>query len=116
MTPEERFAKIEENLLVTAEMSRTADRRWEERFARHDEQIAALIRVAESHQAAIQRLAESHQAAIQQLAENHQPRIQQVEYSRLALEASMLSLEAVMRALFERMDRFIRGLESSGKK
>jgi len=105
MTPEERFAKIEENLLVTAEMSRTADRRWEERFARHDEQIAALIRVAESHQ-----------AAIQQLAENHQPRIQQVEDSRLALEASMLSLEAVMRALFERMDRFIRGLESNGKK
>jgi PHD/YefM family antitoxin component YafN of YafNO toxin-antitoxin module len=32
------------------------------------------------------------------------------------LEDSKLSLEAAMRALFERMDRFIRGLESNGKK
>ncbi len=94
MTPEERLAKIEENLLVTAEMQRTAERRWEERFARHDEQIAALIRVVE----------------------NHQARVQQIEESKLALDASMLSLEAAMRALFERMDRFIRGLESNGHK
>jgi hypothetical protein len=87
MTPVERFAKIEEHLLVTAEMVRTADGRWEERFAQHDEQIAALIRIAE----------------------NHQTRTQQLEDSRL-------SLEAAMRATFERMDRFIRGLESNGKK
>lgn len=87
MTPEERFTKIEENLLVTAEMQRTAEQRWEERFARHDEQIAALLRIAE----------------------NHQARIQQLEDSRL-------SLEAAMRALFERMDRFISGLESNGNK
>jgi hypothetical protein len=98
MTPEERFTKIEENLLVTAEMFRTADRRWEERFARHDEQITALIRIAENHQARIHQLAEDHQARIQQL------------------EDSRLSLEVAMRALFERMDRFIRGLESDGKK
>jgi hypothetical protein len=98
MTPEERFTKIEENLLVTAEMVRTSEHRWEERFAQHDEQIGALIRIAENHQ-----------ARIQQLAENHQARIQQLEDSRL-------SLEAAMRALFERMDRFIRGLESNGKK
>lgn len=94
MTPEERLAKIEENLLVTAEMQRTAERRWEERFTRHDEHIAALIRVVE----------------------NHQTRVQQIEESKLALDASMLSLEAAMRALFERMDRFIRGLESNGHK
>jgi hypothetical protein len=87
MTPEERFTKIEENLLVTAEMWRTADRRWEERFARHDERIEALIRIGENHQARMQQL-----------------------------EDSKLSLEAAMRALFERMDRFIRGLESNGKK
>ncbi|MGA3323424.1 MAG: hypothetical protein ABSF45_03050 [Terriglobia bacterium] len=92
MTPEERFAKIEEHLMVTAEMVRTSERRWEERFARHDEQIAALLRIGE----------------------NHQARIQQLEDSKLALDASMLSLEAAMRALFERMDRFIRGLESNG--
>jgi len=79
MTPEERFTKIEENLLVTAEMWRTSDRRWEERFARHDEQIAALILTAENHQARLQ------------------------------------SFESAMQALFERMDRFFRGLESNGK-
>ena len=32
MTPEERFQRIEENLLVTSEMMRTADRRWENRL------------------------------------------------------------------------------------
>jgi hypothetical protein len=85
MTPEERFTKIEENFLVTAEMLRTAEPRWEERSARHDEQIAVLLRVAE----------------------NHQARIQQLEDSRL-------SLEAAMRSLLERMDRFIRGLEPNG--
>ena len=87
MSPEERFTKIEENLLVTAEMLRTAERRWEERFTRHDEQIAALIRIGENHQARMQQL-----------------------------EDSKLSMEAAMRALFERMDRFIRGLESDGHK
>ena len=87
MIPEERFTKIEEHLMVAAEMVRTSERRWEERFARHDEQIAALLRIGE----------------------NHQARTQQLEDSRL-------SLEAAMRALFERMDRFIRGLESTGKK
>ena len=87
MIPEERFTKIEENLLVTAEMVRTSEPRWEERFAQHDEQIAALIPTAENHQARNQQL-----------------------------EDSMLSLQAAMQALFERMDRFIRGLESNGKK
>jgi hypothetical protein len=47
--------------------------------------------------------------------ENHQARVNQLEDSKLAVDASMLSLEAAMRALFERMDRFIRGLESNGK-
>lgn len=87
MTSEERLAKIEEHLLVTAEMQRTPEHRWEERFARHDEQIAALIRIGENHQARMQQL-----------------------------EDSKLSMEAAMRALFERMDRFIRGLESNGHK
>jgi hypothetical protein len=109
MTPEERFAKIEEHLLVTAEMMRTSDRRWEGRFARHDEEIAALLRVAEKHQAAIQLLAQNDQARFQLLVENHEARMQQLEDSRLAMEAAM-------RALFERMDRFIRGLESNGNK
>ena len=80
MTSEERLAKIEGHLLVTAEMQRTAAPRWEERFARHDEQIAALIRIGENHQARLQ------------------------------------VFESAMQALFERMDRFIRGLESDGHK
>jgi hypothetical protein len=80
MTPEERFAKIGEHLLVTAEMQRTSDRRWEERFAHHDEQIAALIRVAEEHQA-------------------------ELHVFRAATEA-----------FFQRMDRFISGMESNGHK
>lgn len=78
MTPEERFAKIEEHLLVTAEMQRTSDRRWEERFSRHDEQIAALITIAEKHEAGLQ------------------------------------GFRAAMEAILERMDRFIRGMESNG--
>ncbi len=80
MTPEERFAKLEEHLLVTAEMQRTSDRRWEERFARHDEQIAALIRIAEKH------------------------------------EVELNVFRAAMEAILERMDRFIRGMESNGHK
>ena len=80
MTSEERLAKIEEHLLVAAEMQCTAEKRWEERFARHDEQIAALIRIGENHQARLQ------------------------------------VFESAMQALFERMDRFIRGLESDGHK
>ena len=80
MSPEERFTKIEENLLVTTEMLRTAEHRWEERFTRHDEQIAALIRIGENHEARLQ------------------------------------VFESAMQALFERMDRFIRGLESDGHK
>jgi len=85
MTPEERFTKIEENLLVASDMLRTGEHRWEERSGQHDEQIGALIPIAENRQARIQQL-----------------------------EDSKLSLEAAMRALFERMDRFIRGLESNG--
>ena len=80
MTSEERLTKIEEHLLVIAEMQRTAERRWEQRFARHDEQIAALIRIGENHQARLQ------------------------------------AFESAMQALFERMDRFIRRLESNGHK
>jgi hypothetical protein len=78
MTPEERFAKIEEILLVATGPQRTSERRWEERFAKHDQQIAALIRVAEKH------------------------------------ESELYLFRAAMEALFERMDRFIRGLESNG--
>jgi hypothetical protein len=32
MTPEERFAKIEENLLVTSEMQIRSERRWKEQI------------------------------------------------------------------------------------
>lgn len=47
MTPEERFQRIEENLLVTSEMMRTADRRWENRFGEHDARLTRLERVVE---------------------------------------------------------------------
>ena len=81
MTPEERFTKIEENLLVQATLLDRLDRS----HVQQSEHIDALIRIVE----------------------NHQARLQQLEDSRL-------SMEAAMRALFERMDGFIRGLESEG--
>jgi hypothetical protein len=80
MTPEERFAKIGEHMLATAALQRTSDRRSEERFARHDGEIAALIQIAGKR------------------------------------ESELHLFRAAMKALFERMDRFIRCMESNGHK
>ena len=56
MTPEARFQKIEDHLLVTAEMMRTSDRRWERRLAEHDARLTRVEEVVKSLAAAEKKL------------------------------------------------------------
>ena len=92
MTPEERLQKIEEHLLVTAEMMRTADRRWEERFAMHDTRLSRVEQVVESLAAAEQKLF----LALENLADDQ-------KVTRSMLEA-----------LIKTVDRFVRGQGGDG--
>jgi hypothetical protein len=67
-------------------------------------------------------LAESHQdfseriGALLTIAENHEKRLNTTQNSIQTTQAGMQTMQGAMHALFEHMDRFIRGLESNGHK
>jgi hypothetical protein len=86
MTPEERFQKIEENLLVTSEMMRTSERRWEERF----EVLGSGI---SEHEARMTRL----ERVLEHLADDQ------------------ATTRAMLQSLIETVDRFLRGQGGNGQ-
>ena len=53
---------------------------------------------------------------INALVQRHEERLGNLEERRGNVEERQDSLEAAMRALFEHMDQFIRGLQSDGRK
>ena len=87
MSAEQRLTKIEEAMLVQARIMDRLERRHDETIQRHDEEIAELRR--------------------------SQIELHEVQKKT---EQSLQAMNAGMNALFEHMDRFIRGLESNGHK
>ncbi len=95
---------VKDNLLVQGQLLDRLDRRT----AEIAEKIDALRVIAESHEGKID--------ALRVIAESHEGRIEAlVEAARLHKD-QLGSMQAAMTALFERMDRFIRGLEANGHK
>ncbi len=120
MTPEERLRKIEDHLLVTAEMMRASDRRWERRFEEHDARFARVEGVVRS-------LAGSHKKlfrAVEKLVEAHEETETRLEAVSDRLEAVTEKLEeladgqrvtrAMLDALTHNIDRFVRGQGGNG--
>lgn len=80
---------------------------------RIDQRIEALTAAAE----ATNRASHANHQALDKLLEivaSHEERLTGVESETATLRDGMTRMEAAMNALFEHMDRFIRGLESNG--
>ena len=113
MTPEERLRKIEDHLLVTAEMMRASDRRWERRFEEHDVQLASLEEVVKS-------LAGSHKKlvrAVEKLVEAQEgtdARLEVVTEKLEELADGQRVTRAMLDALTKNIDRFVRGQSGNG--
>jgi hypothetical protein len=122
MTPEERFKKIEENLLVTSEMMRTSDRRWEERFSHlgdnvseHDARLTRLEEVVASLAGAEQKLF----LALENLAHAHDTTDARLEVLTVKLD-KVADDQAITRAmldtLIKNIDNFVRGQGGNGRR
>lgn len=115
MTPEERLRKIEGHLLVTAEMMRTSDRRWERRFEEHDARFARVEEVVRS-------LAGSHKKlfrAVEKLVEAHEgteARLEAVSEKLEELADGQRVTRAMLDALTKNIDRFVRGQSGNGRR
>ncbi len=113
MTPEERLKKIEDHLLVTAEMMRASDRRWERRFEEHDTRFARVEEVVQS-------LAGSHKKlfrAVEKLVEAHEEteaRLDRVTEKLEDLADGQRVTRAMLDALTKNIDRFVRGQGGDG--
>jgi hypothetical protein len=114
MTPEERFQKIEEHLLVTAEMMRTSDRRWDDKFAQHDawltrvEEVVASLATAEQKLfLALDKLAHAHDATDARLE------VLTEKLDKLADEEKVT--RAMLDALIKNIDSFVRGQGGNGR-
>ena len=114
MTPEERFQKIEDHLLVTAEMMRTSDRRWERRLAEHDARLTRVEEVVKSLAAAEQKLAKS----LEKLSHAHEgtdARLEALSEKLDELADGQKITRAMLDALIKNIDRFVRGQSGNGR-
>jgi hypothetical protein len=114
MTPEERFQKIEEHLMVTAEMMLRSDRRWDDKFAGHDARLTRLEEVVASLAAAEKKLFR----ALDKLADAHQgtdARLEAVSEKLDELAGGQKVTRAMMDALINNIDRFVRGQAGNGR-
>jgi len=82
---------------------------------RIEDRIESLTAAAEETRRGAEATARAAESLLQVVA-SHEHRLAGVEERLAGLEDSRASMEAAMRSLFERMDRFIRGLESNGHK
>jgi hypothetical protein len=94
MTEEERFAKLEDNMLVQAELVARLERRVDQ----FTEDTREWIKHTEAWSHEVQRW------------------VAQAEARLTLAEARMTQLEAMSTAILERMDRFIQGREGNGHK
>jgi hypothetical protein len=115
MTPEERFKKIEEHLMATAEMMRTSDRRWDDNFAEHDARLSRLEEVVASLAGAEQKLF----LALDKLAHAHDATDARLEVLTGKLD-KLADDQAITRAmldtLIKNIDNFVRGQGGNGRR
>ncbi len=100
---EERMRRIEEAMLVNASLMN----RIEQKAEAHEEGIAEL----RAAQAALISTVEHHEGGMAALIST----VGRHEEGIGDLRSSQANMIASMNALFEHMDRFIRGLESNGR-
>lgn len=112
---EQKYSKIDDSLLVTAEMNRTSDRRWEEKFAEHDARLARVEEVVASLAGAEQKLF----LALDKLAEGHARMDSNLEALTEKLDKladGQKVTRAMLDALIDNIDRFVRGQNGNGRK
>jgi chromosome segregation ATPase len=112
---EARLAKIDDNLLVATEMNRTSDRRWEKRFAEHDSRLTRVEQVVASLAAAEKKLFR----ALDKLADAHQrtdARLEAVSKKLDELADGQKVTRAMLDTLIKNIDSFVRGQGGNGRR
>ena len=107
MTPEERFQKIEDHLLVTAEMQRTSDRRWEGRIAEVEAIVKSLGAAERKLFVALDRLTHAHEAT--------DARLEALSEKLDELADGQKITRSMLDALIKNIDRFVRGQGGNGR-
>jgi len=94
-----------------AQLTASAQKR-DEQIAKHDEQIAKHSEQIASLTDLVGRLAQAEIRLVERMEKMESSLVERME----KLEGSQAEMRAAMTRLFERMDRFIQGLEGNGHK